>query len=159
MSAGAGRRAPRRWQRGMASVEFAICTGLIFALLPQALLFGRTLMYYSVLLDATRAAAQSLALAPPTDMGATDGRAAAIAAARQIVLDAALGAHLGLVVTQNNVSVLCGAVACDSNLEPPGLIRVTLIVTPPNDLLRRFLVDVRPGGFRLVLESAVQYAQ
>lgn len=150
--------AGRRRQRGLASVEFALCIGVILSLLPAALLFGRTFLYYNVLLNASRGAAHYMAAVPLTEMSNLDNRLLAMANARQIVLDAATDARLEP-PRPTTIKITCNGEPCDGGTGAPGDIRIWFEVALPNDLLADALWDFRNGeGFTIKLDVTVPYA-
>lgn len=152
------RHAHQARRRGSATVEFALCTVLIFMLLPPMLVFSRSFLFYNLLLRATRDAAHLVAAAPPGEMGNVAGRDQVLGAARALVLDA-VAVTSGTLAADKHISVMCDDVSCDSSTGKPATVRVAFQLPLTNDVLAGFLDDFNDGfGYTLKLDVTVPYA-
>lgn len=107
-------------QRGGAAVEFALILTLLVSVLAGIFGFGRAFWYYDALNKATRDGARALSVAAKASI-ASQG----VAAARQVVLDAALAAGVPD-FTSANIAVSCltatfAAGTCTDGSAPGGV--------------------------------------
>ncbi|MDC8759252.1 TadE/TadG family type IV pilus assembly protein [Janthinobacterium fluminis] len=115
----------RAGQRGGAAVEFGIVLALLVTLLAGIFGFGRAFWYYDALSKASRDGARAMSISAKASINS-----AGVAAARQVVLDAAASAGVpGLAGA--NVSVVCldasfNDSVCSDGTAPAG-VRVAIV--------------------------------
>lgn len=122
MSAGGGRGR----QRGVAAVEFALLLPLLLGVLSVMALIIQALLSYNAMQGAVQSAARCMAATSAGDMSRGNRRVLAIAAARQIVIDAAAASGLPPFEVADNIIVLCDNLPCGFNTLVPATIRVAI---------------------------------
>lgn len=146
-----------RRRRGSMVMEFAFCVALLFMLLAPMLMLSRSLLFYNLLLRATRDAAHHIAAAPPAAMASDEQRKQIIATARAMVIEA-VAVTSGRLKSDTNVKVLCDGDPCDGGASMPAPIRLSYQLELTNDVLGEFLFDFNNGyGLTLKLDVTVPY--
>ncbi|MBC7861253.1 MAG: pilus assembly protein [Burkholderiaceae bacterium] len=115
----------RRAQNGVAAIEFALIIPVIIMLMAAAYEFGRISWQYNTVQQAAYAGARYLSSAPRAEITSPAGRDAAVATARQIVLDA-LGA--GGVDFPDPGALLVNCYSCGASSLAPSAMQVFLVV-------------------------------
>lgn len=148
------RHAPRR-QRGVATIELALISVMIFALLPFVFWFGRVFYEYNVMLKAGHQAARYVASLPAVEIGSLSASATAAATARQMVLDAGAGA--GIDLSAVGVGVDCEPDICGTAGEVPATVRVRFSTTLTDDLFFSFTAPLL--GDAVVMKFSVDITE
>ena len=149
----------RRWrQRGVAAVEFALLLPMLLAVLSVMALIVQALLCYNAMQGAVQSAARCMAATSAGDMSRGTRRVLAIAAARQIVVDAAAASGLPPFEVVGNIIVLCDNLPCDFNTLVPATVRVAIPTFElPLGPLRVFREDIG-GTFTIpALTATVPY--
>lgn len=115
----------RRAQSGVAAIEFALIIPVIIMLMAAAYEFGRISWQYNTVQQAAYAGARYLSSAPRAEITSPAGRDAAVATARQIVLDAL---SAGGVDFPDPGSLFVYCYFCGSSSLTPGSMQVFLAV-------------------------------
>lgn len=117
-------RSPRRGQRGVAAVEFALVLFVLMVLVSGTVEIGRTIWYFNSLTKSTRDGARLLSMTPAAELSS------GAAAAKNLVVAAASAAGVPDLTTAN-VDVSClntsfAPVACVDGT-PPANVKVAIV--------------------------------
>lgn len=146
-----------RRQRGVAALELALITVAVFFLLPFVFWFGRVFYEYNVVLKAGHQAARYFAALPAVEIGSVGASNAAVATARQMVLDTGSGA--GIDLSAVNVTLDCEPEGCGTAGQVPATIRLRFSTSIMDDVFTLFTVPVLGSAtFKFSIDITAPYA-